>query len=125
MSPGAGYAGYVGEGLGSAATGYGLSMNPQISLQNPMSELYPDQQAIGQQSGVQQGITDQQMQGLGGLTGQNMQGIQGLTGQNLMGQNMINQQGLGQQQGILNQSLGQLNTTDQNQMQDLTSPAGS
>ena len=77
-SPGAGY---VGEGLGAGAVGYGLSMNPQLNLVNPMTELTPDQQAIQQQMGVQQDITNQGMGTQAGLGQGYVQGLQGLANQ--------------------------------------------
>jgi hypothetical protein len=92
----------LGTAIGGSELGYGLSMNPQINLQNPMTELGPDQTAINQQMGTQQGITNTGLQGQQGLNNQSLQ----------------------QQQGILGGSLNQLNNVDQNQMQQLTSQLG-
>ena len=47
--------------IGTGELGYGLSMNPSMNMQDPMTEWGPDQQAIQQQMGTQQGITNQGM----------------------------------------------------------------
>lgn len=85
--------------VGTGELGYGLSMNPQLNMQNPMSELAPDQQAIQQQMGTQQGITNQGMQDQSGLNNQYINQLQGLGNQDY--QNLTTQLGpngqLGQQ----------------------------
>src|ERR1700735_5397206 len=89
----------LGTGIGGAELGYGLSMNPSINLQNPMTELQPDQQAIQQQQGVQQGITNQNLSDQTGLNQQYMGQLQNLGNQDY--QNLTTQLGpsgpLGQQ----------------------------
>jgi hypothetical protein len=60
----------VGEGIGAAGMGYGLSMNPQLNLTNPMTELQPDQAAIYRQMGTQQGITNQNLGDINSLYSQ-------------------------------------------------------
>ena len=118
-SPGAGY---VGEGIGTAATGYGLSMNPQLNLTNPVTEFQPDQQAIQQQMQTQQGMTDQYMQQLQGNANQDYQNLTsqlsptGGLGQQLAGEynnygitpnSGAFQQGLGNQYGQMMQNVNQ------------------
>ena len=71
----------VGEGAGLAGMGYGLSMNPQLSLTNPMQELAPDQSAINQQMQTQQGITNQGLQNQQTLNNNYMSQLQGLGNQ--------------------------------------------
>ena len=110
MSPGSGYSGYVGEGLGAGALGYGLSMNPQLNQTNPLQYLQGDQSAIGSAMTQQQGMTQNTVNQLQGLAGQDFSnlttqlGPTGPLGQQLAGE--YNNLGITPQSGAFQQGLG-------------------
>jgi hypothetical protein len=120
----------LGTGIGTAEVGYGLSMNPQLNLQNPMTELSPDQQAIQQQMGVQQGMNQDYMNSLTQNANQDYQNLTaqlaptGGLGQQLAGEynnygitpnSGAFQQGLGNQYGQMMQNVNQQQANALNQ----------
>jgi hypothetical protein len=100
----------LGTGVGAAETGYGLSMDPSLNLQSPLTEMGPDQQAIQQQMGTQQGMTNQYMQQLGQNANQDYSNLtsqlapSGQLGQQLAGE--YNNYGITPNSGAFQEGLG-------------------